>query len=513
MDNWHLSGELAATLDELLAGATGVTCHSQKVRQGFIFVAIPGYRTDGRLFIPAALQAGATAIVTEDLLSLPPPLRVVRVPDARRALAYLAAAFYGHPSRRLAVTGVTGSNGKTTITYMLAHIWRCAGRRAGLIGTMQVQAGNLTLPSSLTTPDAADLQRYLRLMADSGVSHVATEVSAQGLVLQRVAELHLSCGVMTNICPDHLDFYGSFAAYLAAKERFFSLLPPSAPAVVNVDDPRCRAMCRLVRGPLLRVGRTAAADLILTEVTPRPLAISFTLQPAPRSEEMLRLAAPLKLFLPVPGVHNAYNAALAAAAALVQGIPATAVRQALATFAAVPRRMMVYRAAGLTIVDDTALNPGSIDAVFSTLAGWLAPQLIVVNAVRGQRGTAINQANAATLAAWQRKLSFLLFTTDSAEAVADSDLVTAAEREAFLTALYAAGGRSEHTNTLAEAINLAVAAAAPGMVLVLLGAQGMDKGAALLARTLGTQTAQLEPSHPGAQPAVSSPCAWPLALP
>lgn len=516
MNNGHPRGEAATAFTAMLAEASGVTCHSQKVRPGFIFVAIPGFRTDGHLFIPAALRAGATAVVAEQDVSVPPGVKFARVTDARRALAHLAAAFYGHPSRRLAVTGVTGSNGKTTITYMLTHIWRYAGRRAGLIGTMQVQAGDLAVPSTLTTPDAADLQRYLRLMADSGVTHAAMEVSAQGLVLQRVAALHLSHGILTNICPDHLDFYGSFTAYRAAKERFFSLLPPGAPAVVNVDDPHCRDMCRLAQGPLVRVGQSAMADLRLTELVPHPLTVSCTLCPTPAAREMLRLTAPLPLSLPLPGVHNAYNAALAAAAALLQGIPATAVRQALATFSPVPRRMVIYHAAGCTVLDDTALNPGSIDAVFSTLAAWPAPRLIVVNAVRGRRGVAINQANARTLAAWQKKLLFSLFTTDSADAVTDSDVVTDAEREGFLSALTAAGGRSDHTATLAAAVNLAAAAAAPGAVLALLGAQGMDRGAALLAHTMGTATvsaARPETIPAGGRTADVPPYAWPLALP
>ena len=470
----------------LLAAATGVTCDSRQVSPGYIFVAICGHQLDGNAFAAAAVARGAAAVVSDAPGRLPPlPVPVAAVADARAALAELAAAFYGHPSRALALTGVTGTNGKTTVACMIEHIFRQAGLTTGLIGTLGVRVGQAAIPGSLTTPDAATLQACLATMRDCGVSHAAMEVSAQGLALRRAAAVQFSCGVLTNISADHLDFPGGLAAYLAAKEAFPSLLPGEAPLVVPLDDPRCPAVMAGARGPVVTAALEGEAD-----VTARILRLTATdsrFAVTVRRElpgVTGRAVAPGTFIagLMPPGRHNVANGLLAATAALLHGLAPDVVAQGLTSFPGVPRRMTVTRLGGLTVVDDTALNPASLDAVFMTMAVFPRRLLVVVNAIRGGRGPAINAANAEALARWWSNEPFRLVVTAAADCVGPADTVSDQEKSAFLQALDDEGVVYSYQDTLAAATAAAYAAARPGDLVTLLGAQGMDNGLALFSR-------------------------------
>lgn len=471
------------TLLELATNCSGVTCHSAEVGPGKIFVAIRGRQTDGNRYVAEAFQRGAAAIVTDS----PEPfnevtLPIISVPDARQAYALLAAQHYGHPSRDLHLIGVTGSNGKTTITYMLEHILSYAGVKTGLIGTVKVNTGRRTLASTLTTPDAAKVQSFLAEMRDNGVTHAAMEVSAQGIEMRRVDEVAFSCGILTNICPDHLDFHKDFASYIAAKEQFLPLLSEETPLIVNINDHQCRAMAAKSTGPILSAAVCPADQPALFSVSLSQLT-SFT------SRFMLHLNGPvttvtgseispcsLPITLPLPGLHNVENALLASAAALIHDIPPQLIAKALSSFAGVERRFNIHRLSGITFIDDTALNPGSINAVFETLRAFRYRRLIAVNAIRGNRGAAINAANAETLAAWQRRLDAKLLITASADRTGASDRVTSAEQDAFLHTLTSRHSPYTYSVTLAETIQEALSLAKPGDLIALLGAQGMDDG-------------------------------------
>ncbi len=472
-------------LDTLLTQATGVTCDSRQVAPGNIFVAVRGARRDGNTYAVDAAARGALAVVSDRPGSLPPlAVPVVAVADARRAVGDLAARFHRHPSRALALVGVTGTNGKTTVACMLDHIFRHAGHAAGLIGTVGVRVGGASWPSTLTTPDAASLQGYLAAMRDSGVTHAAMEVSAQGLDQGRVDAVTFSCGIVTNISPDHLDFPGGFPAYLAAKQAFPALLGPAS-LIVNAADPRCRALAAAGPAPAVTCAVDAPADVTARIACLTSRGSSFTLAFARPPVGCLPAGDRLAFELPLPGRHNVENAMLAATAALLHGVSPQTAARALATFAGVPRRFAVFRLAGLTVVDDTALNPGSIDAVFRTLAAFRRRRLIVAFAVRGSRGPAINAANAAVLARWWRLSPFALIVTAGAGGVGPADAVAADEKSAFCEALEKTGTDYSFHETLAAAIDDAAGQAGPGDLLALLGAQGMDDGCRLLRRCLG----------------------------
>ncbi len=222
---------------------TGVTHDSRAAAPGVVFVAIRGHRADGATFAEEAARRGAAAIVAET--AEPAGFNTsdvpwLRTPDARLALAELACVVYGQPSEALTVAGVTGTNGKTTTTYLLAAVFDAAGMPCGRIGTVTVRVGPSPTDerdASHTTPEAPEVQRLLREMVDRGCRACAMEVSSHALVLQRVAGVRFAAGIFTNLTRDHLDFHGDMQQYFAAKRRLFEMLPAGAPSIINVDDP------------------------------------------------------------------------------------------------------------------------------------------------------------------------------------------------------------------------------------------------------------------------------------
>lgn len=484
---------MSMSLSACLQRATGITCNSKEVRPGTIFVAIRGRRADGNHYIMEAVRAGALAIVTDNCRLFPLPVPIFAVENARSEFAKLAAQFYQHPSTRLQVTGVTGTNGKTTITYMLDHIVSCAGHKSGMIGTVKVKLGTVCLPSVLTTPDAGRLQQYLAQMCANGVTHAAMEVSAQGMEMHRADCIRFACGILTNITPDHLDFHTTFDEYFKAKQRFVGILA-SAPLVVNSADIHCMEIAAKHRGLVLTAAIGSEADItayIRSET-------SFGSQAVIRLHKALhttggQIIPPQEICvrLPLPGRHNIENALLATAGALLQGVDGDTIAHALSTFPGVERRMTVHHLAGRCIIDDTALNPGSIDAVFKTLTRFPHRRILVAYAIRGHRGAAINATNAAAIAAWQKELPFTLVITGATDKVDTANAVTQEERQAFCQVLDQQATVYTYTPTLQPAMQLLENASVPGDLLVLIGAQGMDYGWQTLSGLLEDTPAQV----------------------
>ncbi len=223
----------------------GIQYDSRAVAPGDLFVALRGAASDGHAFVAEAILRGAVAVLAEE-----PPARagetaLAIVPHTRRALAPIATAFFGAPSRELALIGVTGTNGKTSTTFLCESILRAAGRKPGLIGTVEVRFAEERVRATNTTPESLDLQRLLRDMCTRGVDAVAMEVSSHGLELGRVEGCAFRAAALTNVTQDHLDFHGTMEAYQAAKEKLFhTYLAPGGAAVVNVDEPRAEALPR-----------------------------------------------------------------------------------------------------------------------------------------------------------------------------------------------------------------------------------------------------------------------------
>lgn len=233
---------------EAVAGSTDleistITFDSRKVVPGTLFVAIPGTQVDGHDFIPKAIELGATAILCERLPeTLQEGVTYIQSKDASRAMGFAASNFYGQPSSKLKLVGVTGTNGKTTTVTLLFRLFRALGHRCGLISTVQNQVEDEIIPSTHTTPDSLTLNALLADMLNKGCTHVFMEVSSHAVVQQRIAGVQFAGGIFTNITHDHLDFHKTFDAYIKAKKGFFDQLPKTAFALVNADDPRGRIM-------------------------------------------------------------------------------------------------------------------------------------------------------------------------------------------------------------------------------------------------------------------------------
>lgn len=238
-----------------------VTFDSRQVIAFTLFVAVRGTQADGHAFIAKAIEGGACAIVCEEMpAELKEGITYVRVADAAAALGILAANFFDHPSKRMRLVGVTGTNGKTSVATLLYRLFRALGKKSGLISTVEIRIGQKTVPSTHTTPDAVRLNELMAEMVEAGVTHCFMEVSSHSVVQERISGLRFAGGVFTNITHDHLDYHGTFAAYIKAKKRFFDQLPATAFALVNADDANSAVMVQNTRATKRSFAVRAMAD-------------------------------------------------------------------------------------------------------------------------------------------------------------------------------------------------------------------------------------------------------------
>ncbi|MCK9196682.1 MAG: UDP-N-acetylmuramoyl-L-alanyl-D-glutamate--2,6-diaminopimelate ligase, partial [Syntrophales bacterium] len=258
-------------------GQVSSICYdSRKCEENCLFVAIPGLKTDGHHYIPEALDRGARFILYEHDFTPPAGITAIQVGDSRRILGVLGKNFFGHPSAGLYLIAVTGTNGKTTVTYILESIIKTAGFNPGVLGTVNYRYGGTVMPAPNTTPESFDMQRILRQMLDAGVSHVIAEVSSHAVDLQRVDDCDFDLGIFTNLSQDHLDYHGNMERYFSAKKRFFAdVLPRSQKGrpirmIVNRDDPWGRRLLSEVPLPSWSFGIETPGDIHVESFTLTP---------------------------------------------------------------------------------------------------------------------------------------------------------------------------------------------------------------------------------------------------
>lgn len=483
---------------------TGIAHDSRKVQPGNVFVAIPGFRSDGTAYIPDALARGAMAVVAERSLKGPwtEQVPIIHVPNARKAMAVLADRFYGNPSDRLSVIGVTGTTGKTTVALMIDHLLADAAP-TGLIGSLHIRTGERLMPARHTTPESAETQRLFHEMVSSGVRFATMEVSSHGIALHRVTSIRFAVAAVTNINPEHLDFHGSFEEYVATKESFVARASQNAILVLNVDDERVAGMARLAGREVVRVGTSddrSSDGSIESNLRLQPIQFDetgtlcrLTIRPGiPRLDAKVESGRSdvFDVGLPTLGRHNVSNAAVALGVALVCGMSAQAAVRRLESFRPPRRRLEVIQREPYVVVDDTTGVPESFDAVFEAVEPIAAGRrVIIVYALRGGRGEGINRLNAARLAKWEQVAQPARFiVTSSASHTDEANRVRPEEEEAFLSAAKHQGLRLQHYEELTDAVHAAVASALEGDLILLLGAQGMDKGAELIRRALAART-------------------------
>jgi len=310
---------------------TVVTADSRRVRPGAVFVAIPGTAVDGARYVPEAVEKGAVAIVTEQRVDVPGGVAPIIVPDARAAIADLAAAFYRHPAREMTVAGITGTNGKTSTSLLLRSILETAGDPAALFGTITYEVGERIVPAVTTTPDPVSLMGYLREALDQDIRHAIMEMSSHALVQKRTRGIDADVGVFTNLAPEHLDYHRDFADYRAAKGLLFRGLKPSATAVLNGEDPASNHFAAQTRARVLRYGTTEAAEVRAGDIESGTDGISFTLSLPCGTRALVRS--------PLLGRINVMNSLAAAAAAHALGYDAEQIRAGLERLPVVPGRL------------------------------------------------------------------------------------------------------------------------------------------------------------------------------
>ena len=313
-------------------GEVSSICYdSRQCAQGGLFVAVPGLKADGHDFIPSALQSGAQYIVCERQVPVAPDITTIKVADSRRALGLLGRNFFADPSGELCVVGVTGTNGKTTITFLLESIFQAAGHKTGVLGTINYRYAGEILPAPNTTPESIELQKILRKMADAGVSHAIMEVSSHALDLDRVADCRFRAGIFTNLTQDHLDYHKTMEDYFRAKEKLFEMLEKSgSPSIINVDDSWGERLRRKTKGTVISCALDREADFTALEPVLSLEGIRAVLK-TPKGSFSVQSS--------LIGRFNLYNILCAAAAARALDVPMEAVQQGIAQMRNVPGRM------------------------------------------------------------------------------------------------------------------------------------------------------------------------------
>jgi len=482
---------LAGALGVPLSGAdreiTGIALDSRQVQPGQLFVAIPGANADGTRFIPDAIQRGAVAVCAVRPWDGVPTLVV---PDPREALARLASEFHGHPARELRMIGITGSLGKTSTALLLETIIGTAGEKVGVIGSLGIRFEGHVVETGMTTPEAPSIHGSLRYFATQGAGTAVMEVTSHSILLKRVDGLQYDLGLLTNIVPyEHLEFHPTPEHYVRTKTRFFGMLKPGAPLVVNDDDPTAREVSRGLERPVIAVSLRArdSASVHVERVRLGVEGSTFALQvrrPLPLLDGGNVAPLTIPLALPILGRQQVANAALAATAALIAGVPAETIAYALAGVEPMHRRMHILYEDGPVLLDDTVGNPESIRAVFEAIRSIPHHNLRIAYAIRGSRGTEVNERNAEAVAREIEPLIATLVVTASEDHASERDRVEDDERDIVLKTLEARGVPFIYEPTLERAVTRVVEGAARGDLIALLGAQGMDKGGEIARKLL-----------------------------
>ena len=482
----------------------GLSEDSRRIERGMLFVAVPGTALDGHAYIGDAVARGAAAIVAERTGAIPTGTPAVRVPSSRDALALLASRYFSTTSTPLSLLGFTGTFGKTSTSDILRRLLDAAGQQTGVLGSLGARYKSFHDPGEgLTTPAPVELHRALRGLADAGATTVILEVTSHALRLGRVNGLRFDGGLLAAIMPgEHTDFHRSYEDYVEAKRLFLAELDPAALLAYDADNLAAR---RLATEPGRRTARATghghrrAPATATTPASTQGPSIGFSLEGRDADVQLydvlldgkgatfslggraLTTQSGTRVTSPLLGRGHLRNVALAIAYAVGTGLPATTVREIVATLTPLRRRMERYEVNGRTVLDDTAAHPDSLAATFDVAALLPHRALAVVYAIRGRRGPDINRRIATALA----DLSFLhggepLIVTSAADRVSALDMPTAEEVDVTRQALVARGRRFVWHDGLGDAIRDASARTRAGDLIVLVGAQGMNDGKTLL---------------------------------
>jgi UDP-N-acetylmuramoyl-L-alanyl-D-glutamate--2,6-diaminopimelate ligase len=363
---------------------SGITYDSRSAVLNSVFVAVHGFKTDGANYAAQAVERGAKTVVLEKDMDLPDGVTRVIVPNARVALAELSSAFYGHPSRKLKMIGITGTNGKTTTSFLIEAILRKAGYKVGVIGTVEARIDGRGLPVKLTTPESSELQELLSKMVKEGVTHVVMEVSSHSLELHRTHGCEFDVAIYTNLTHDHLDFHENMQNYLKAKLKLFEKLgkghKKDVTGIVNVDDPYGKRILTYIDGDIMTYGIINNANLKASN-------FEWTLEHMRFDIETHDIK--LRMNTNLIGVYNAYNIMAALLCGRAFGLPYEQMKKAVEEVKYIPGRFeRVHAGQKFPVIVDFAHSPDSLTKLLETIRPLVKGKVILVFGCPGDRDRA-----------------------------------------------------------------------------------------------------------------------------
>lgn len=346
---------------------------SRKAKEGSVFVCIEGFKVDGHKYIPQAIENGTRAFIVQKEVEMPAGMSVVRVEDTRYALASISDIFFGHPSGKFNLIGITGTKGKTTTTYMIKSILENYGQKVGLIGTIANMIGDEVLPTDRTTPESYDLQELFCDMVQKNVKSVVMEVSSHALELHRVSCSEYDIGVFTNLSRDHLDFHKTFENYLEAKIKLFGICKKG---LINIDNEFGKRVVENARCEVYTMGIDNEADIRAVDIAHHPNSVDFKVI-SPWFEG--------KISVSIPGKFSVYNALAAIGSCALMGVPFEYIQKGLAGVRVPGRAEIVDVGKDYTVMIDYAHSPDSLENILTTVKAYAPGRVVCVFGCGGDR--------------------------------------------------------------------------------------------------------------------------------
>lgn len=471
----EIKGKISPNLE-----ISDVGYHSGKLGENSIFVAIKGFETDGHKYIKDAINNGAVAAVVETFTDDKIPQ--IKVPDSRNALADLSAGFFKNPSEELNAIGITATNGKTTTAFMTNKIFKEYGLETGLVGTVEVQYKDVSIPSILTTPESRDLQSHCRNMVDSGVTDLIMEVSSHAMEMSRVRNMDFDVVTFNNLSREHIDQHGSFDNYYRIKSQLIVNAKKDSYVILNFDVPRIKVLKHETRGKVLSYSFKnneedfGISDLDLSTGFPK---YTFRINRDIPELNLKKDSYPIELG--VGGYSSVMNSVVAIIIALIRGIDVETIQKALKEFQGVERRFQIIYDEDFTVVDDHFANSRNIEVTMETLEKMNYKDLHIIYGIRGNRGVNLNRETAETTAKWLKKLGLnKIYSSSSVETVTWKDEVSPEEKAVFDEVMSKNDIEVIHHDRLDEGIYDISKEVKEGDLLLLAGCQGMDPGGRIL---------------------------------
>ena len=457
-------GEIRSFLPEakLLSGSweavvTDLQFDSRLVKEGSLFVCISGAISDGHLFALEAIKRKARALIVEYPVEAFDEVSIIRVPDSRRALALLAAYYFDYPSQKFNLIGITGTNGKTSITNLLEAVFQEWGKKTALTGTIVNRVGQRILPATHTTPESLHLQRLFKTMVEDEVDYVMMEVSSHALILNRVEEVEFDIAVFTNLTRDHLDFHGSFESYKEAKGKLFSQLGIGVKkrfkyAIVNADDAHASYFKELSPVPVFTYSIHEPSDFQAVDLEVFAEGAGFRLKSMPNFHIKLNLT----------GRFSIYNALAAMAVALTEGVPIEIIASALKRLPGVPGRFeSIEEGQNFTVIVDYAHTPDGLENVLKTAREICKERIITVFGCGGDR----DSSKRPLMGEVSGNLSHYTILTSDNPRTEDPDLII----DEIKVGIEKVGGHFEVQRNREKAIEKAISLAEPGDLVMIAG--------------------------------------------